>query len=173
MNWHDYFTYNPETGDLVWKVRPRDHFKCLRACSAWNTRYAFKIAGCIDVQGYVKVVVNNRQFKAHRVIWEMVDGTIPEGIEVDHENTVKADNRWTNLRLATHTENNRNKPAQSNNTSGRVGVYFDRRRNRWYAQIVVDGMCVSLGASVNYDDVVLLRSIAEKEHFGQFAHSGC
>lgn len=32
--------YNPETGLFTWLNRPLEHFKSLRACNAWNSRYS-------------------------------------------------------------------------------------------------------------------------------------
>lgn len=44
-------------------------------------------------------------FKYHRVIWYYFNGEIPEGMEIDHINGIRDDNRLENLRLVTHTEN--------------------------------------------------------------------
>ena len=52
--------------------------------------------------------------------------------EVDHINGDKKDNRWSNLRLASHAENNQNKPlSTSKNTSGIKGVSFHKTTGRW------------------------------------------
>lgn len=42
---------------------------------------------------------------AHRVIWEAVNGVIPEGLEIDHLNGVKHDNRSSNLEAVTRQQN--------------------------------------------------------------------
>lgn len=41
----------------------------------------------------------------HRIVWEAVHGPIPTGLEINHRNGIKADNRITNLELVTHQEN--------------------------------------------------------------------
>lgn len=54
--------------------------------------------------GYKIVYVGKRKL-AHRVVWEAFNGEIPEGMEIDHINTNRGDNRLENLRLVTHKEN--------------------------------------------------------------------
>ena len=47
-----------------------------------------------------------RQFQlVHRIIYQLVHGPIPEGMEIDHINGVKDDNRPENLRAVTHQRN--------------------------------------------------------------------
>ena len=45
MNWHECFTYVPETGDLVWKERPREHFATDAGHRSFNRTWPGKIAG--------------------------------------------------------------------------------------------------------------------------------
>ena len=58
--------------------------------------------------GYMHVKLNNVGYYVHRVVWEAFNGKIPEGKEIDHINTNRADNRLENLRLVTSSENKRN-----------------------------------------------------------------
>ena len=64
-------------------------------------------AGSIVNGGYVSVYVNNgvNRKMAHKIIWEMFNGTIPEGMELDHINGNPADNRIENLQLLSHHQN--------------------------------------------------------------------
>ena len=57
---------------------------------------------CKDKNGYV-IVAHTRL--VHRIVWETFNGEIPEGMEIDHINTIRDDNRLENLRLVTHKEN--------------------------------------------------------------------
>ena len=50
----------------------------------------------------------SRPFFRHRVIWYYFNGEIPEGMEIDHINTIKSDNRLENLRVVTHADNMNN-----------------------------------------------------------------
>ena len=45
------FSYNPDTGDLLWKERPRHHFKTDKDYAAWNRRYPGKVPGYINYGG--------------------------------------------------------------------------------------------------------------------------
>lgn len=72
----------------------------------------------------------------HHEVWEKANGKIPEGFEIDHINRVKCDNRLENLRLATHSENNRNVPPKkkrANIHSKFKGVNW--HNNRWRSTI--------------------------------------
>lgn len=62
----------------------------------------------------------------------------PKGLETDHSNQNRLDNRRRNLRIATRGENQRNKGKRCDNTSGFAGVYFDRSRGKFSAEIHVD-----------------------------------
>lgn len=73
----------------------------------------------------------------HRIIWCLVTGEDPGVFEIDHENNIKNDNRWTNLRLATHDHNNQNTNIQKNNSSGFKGVAWHKQRRAWRAYVSV------------------------------------
>lgn len=106
----------------------------------YNYDYAFR-------KDYSKDKPNN--IFLHRYIYELKNGEIPEGLEVEHINQDKLDCRLENLRLATHAENMCNKSKQKNNKSGYKGVHKDVRKweykdkiyiyERWKAQITKDG----------------------------------
>ncbi len=61
----------------------------------------------LDAWGYVKVTNGRAKFSrsAHRMIWEAVHGPIPDGLQINHKNGVKHDNRLCNLELVTCSEN--------------------------------------------------------------------
>jgi hypothetical protein len=70
-----------------------------------------KPCGAITKKGYVRIClnVNGKQlhFMAHRIVWVSVNGPVPDGHQIDHENTAKADNRIANLECVTGLENMR------------------------------------------------------------------
>lgn len=55
--------------------------------------------------GYIQIQRNTRHWMAHRLIWESVNGPIPKGLEINHINGIKDDNRLVNLELVTRSEN--------------------------------------------------------------------
>lgn len=95
---------------------------------------------------------------AHRVIWKMVFGEDPEGI--DHINGNGFDNRLSNLRAVDHSTNCRNRRLRSDNTSGRVGVQWHPKTRKWRATIYI-GRRVHLGLFDRFEDAVAARTQAE------------
>ena len=59
-------------------------------------------------KGYLYVCINGKHALKHRFIWSAFFGEIPEGMQIDHINTLRDDNRLDNLRLVTDKENKRN-----------------------------------------------------------------
>jgi len=157
--WHDIFTYDPVTGILRWKIRPRS----LRRCG--------DIAGSLGSEGYLVVEYKRRRYGVHRVIYEMVHGSIPQGKQIDHKNRRRSDNRITNLRLATKQENVRNGSVRCTNTSGFVGVTWHSRAAKWRAQLRSGTGYVHLGLFTSKSDAYAARLAGEKLHHGEFARS--
>ena len=104
--------------------------------------------GRIDAAGYhlVNVAVDgvSRWICAHRIAWALMTGAYPVN-EIDHINGVKRDNRWCNLREATHAQNQQNITRRRSNTSGHPGVTWQGNAARWKAQIGVGGKTRYLG----------------------------
>ena len=86
-----------------------------------------------------------------------------KGLDVDHINRDKLDNRVSNLRYVTRSQNILNMCEKSNNTSGQRGVSFDNRRNRWRAYIGGSLQRVELGLFKDFIDAVLIRLSAEEQ----------
>ena len=145
--WDKLFTY--DNGDLVWKIKPSKKIK------------AGSVAGTDD-RGYVSIIYRGKRSRAHRIIWEMHNGAIPDGMQIDHINRVRTDNRIENLRLVTSQQNNFNR-------SGVKGFCYDVRSGKFRAQIVIDHKFKHLG---HYDTILDARAAylrARKELFGEFA----
>lgn len=113
----------------------------------WISKYCAKVvvgskAGA-DCNGYRTIKIDGQGYYAHRLAWLYMTGVFPD--EVDHENRVKSDNRWMNLRLATRGQNESNKSVSKANTSGVKGVHWAARDKRWIARIEKDGLCHTIG----------------------------
>lgn len=106
-----------------------------------------------------------KQIFAHRIITDC-----PDELVVDHINHDTLDNRKSNLRVCTHSENMRNMKKPVRNTSGVKGVYFDKSANRWRAEIKVNGKKTYIGVFEKLDDAKIAREKAEIEYFGEFAN---
>lgn len=93
-----------------------------------------KIHDQADAQsnGYIYVKRDGKTVLLHVWIWEQINGAIPEGYEIDHENGIRWDCRLSNLRCVPKLINLRNSAKQSNNTSGVTGVSFITERGKEY-----------------------------------------
>lgn len=144
-------SYDPETGDLTWKRRPASMFednRCFTAedmCRRWNSRFAGKPAlASIDGNGYRFGLVLWNRVAAHRAAWAIFHGKWPDDC-IDHINGVPSDNRISNLRDATYSQNQHNRAIHPHNKAGFPGVSFDRNRNKWQAKIRVNWKQIHLG----------------------------
>jgi citrate synthase len=155
--------YDPETGELFWLPRDASLFKTERAYKIWNTRYCDKPAGCIRYDGYIVVRLFNRLFRAHRVAWALHHGAWPAD-QIDHINGEPGHNRMANLREVTHQENLKNQKKRCDNTSGVVGVTWDKGRAQWRAQINDGGKNIHLGRFDSIEDAAAARAKAEIKH---------
>ena len=95
---------------------------------------------------------------------------IGDKLYVDHINHNVNDNRKTNLRVCTNSQNNMNKGLQSNNTSGVTGVTWFSRDNKWAAQIKINGKHIHLGLFNNISDAIAARKAAEEKYFGKYSY---
>lgn len=104
--------------------------------------------------GYPAVSIEGKTIKVHRLILR--------GVElVDHINQNKLDNRVSNLREATRSENALNAKLFSSNTHGIKGVYWDAQKKRWSASIQVAGKKYLLGKTEDFFKACCLRKAAE------------
>ena len=95
-------------------------------------------AGAVEEKGYRRVLVDGRKLYEHRIIVSMIEGRmLGDDEQVDHENGVRDDNRITNLRIVTTSENQRNQ--RVNRYGLPVGVSWEKRRKKWQASIRIDG----------------------------------
>lgn len=147
-NFNQIFMYCENTGLLTYKIK---RGKILPGT----------IAGTLALNGYVTVGVDKKKHYAHRIIWEMLYGTIPDGSQIDHINGKRSDNRLCNLRLASNHENSKNQKRKSNNSSGFTGVSWDSQTQRWRAYITVNGKTKSLGRYLEEIDALSARKNAE------------
>lgn len=115
------------------------------------------------LDGYTQVGVNGRMLYAHRIIYAIVHGEIPEG-DIDHIDQNPMNNRIENLRDISKSENMHNSKKRKDNSSGFTGVYWNTQRQKWYAQICVDGKNSHLGYFEEFEDAVEARKMAKIEY---------
>jgi hypothetical protein len=159
------FDYNRETGELFWKVRPMHHFVDLGTYKSWNSRFSGKRISYISSVGYYAVRINESRYQVHRIIWKLEHSEDPSEL-IDHKDGNKLNNRITNLREATHQENNRNVNAR--NIIGVKGVTFRKNKGDYQVNITLDRKTYHLGLFETIEEASLAYQKASLEHYGEF-----
>ena len=133
-------SYDPLTGELRWLDRPH-----IRPCV--NARTRSKPAGARS-WGYIRITITidgiETRFLGHRVAWALITGSWPEN-EIDHKDRDGFNNKWENLRSATSQANKFNVAGWEKKSLPK-GVFFDRRRNHYYASCRIDPKTHYLGS---------------------------
>lgn len=114
--------------------------------------------GC---NGYPQVKITGYVALIHNIL-------LSDAKQVDHINGVRYDNRRSNLRACTASQNAMNKGMLSNNTSGVTGVYWHKRAGKWCAHIKVDYKKIYLGLFDDLSAAAAARKAAEVQYFGEF-----
>ena len=104
----------------------------------------------------------------HRLIMDMPD--ISFDIDHRHGDETRNDNRKSNIRVVTKSQNSMNKKILKNNTSGVTGVGWDKESRKWIAYIAINKKQLTLGRFSNFEDAVSARKVAEKKYFGEFRY---
>lgn len=92
-----------------------------------------------------------------------------EGMEVDHINGDRLDNRDENMRFATHAENGRNLKLSKRNKSGKKGVWFDKKTKSWQVRLCYLGKQLFFGRYTDYLEACRVRDDAEAKYYGDHA----
>jgi hypothetical protein len=123
------FDYRDD-GELIWK----------RDCG-WNKTTGL-VAGSITPRGYKQVSIKKKLYQVHRLVYLWHHGVLPK--YVDHRDRSRANNRISNLREVSGSQNNINSSTRAN-TTGYKGVRFHRQTNSYQARIMKDYKYISLG----------------------------
>lgn len=105
---------------------------------------------------------NNKKLLRSRVVWMIHYGEIPDGMEVDHIDHDRLNDKIENLRLVTRKVNAKNLSKRCDNSSGVTGVTYCKRDNLWQAKINVDGKCLNLGHFRDKQSAINARVEAEE-----------
>jgi hypothetical protein len=144
------FRYDPETGEII---RTMAYGRAIEG-------QVFTDANTISVFG-ISIRMNRLCWLLHHGDWP------PEGYIVDHKNTVKADHRIINLRLATPTQNQQNKSGSGCYAKG--VTWRNRKEKPWQAKIRVNGIRIHLGSFATHDEAAEAYRDACIRFHGEFA----
>lgn len=143
-------SYCAETGYLTWKSRPIHHFGSTAKMNRWNALYAGKQAGYAGKDGRRSLSLRyndiNENFLATRLIFQIMEVAIPDGMVIDHINRMRGDDRWENLRIITQQDNRSHSGSMERNSHPTLprGVY-PNGKNKWMAQIQHKKQRIHLG----------------------------
>lgn len=160
---HACFAYDPYSGVLTWRDRPRSHFATEHGQRIFSARCAGRAADHVSSGGYLCASINGQPHRVHRIAWAMHTGAWPENF-IDHINGIKHDNRIANLRDVSCAVNNLGHVRNRNNTSGWTGISWSKEAGKWHAYIGVGYGRVNLGKFHSLDDAIAARKKANKEY---------
>lgn len=118
--------------------------------------------------GYISV--NTQNGGQSLVLSRLIMGCDESNLQVDHKNHNTLDNRKSNLRIVTVSQNNMNKNFMSNNTSGHIGVSFNKRNQKYVAYIKKNKKYIHLGSFDNIDNAIIVREKAEEKYFKDYSY---
>lgn len=141
----DLVHYDENTGVFTWRKSRRGILSGRRI-------------GSIHANGYLHALINGERFLLHRLAWFYVHGVLPSG-QIDHINRIKTDNRISNLRDVTPSQNSSNSPNRSELPCIR------KHRNKWQVRIKNQGTNYYVGVFQELNDAIAARN-SKDEEFG-------
>lgn len=156
-----WLNYNQETGVFT--------FAKVGSVRDWSCRKVGDVAGGVDsARGYRLLRIVGKKYYAHRLAWLWVHGELPpKGVDIDHVNGDRDDNRISNLRLATRAQNNQNQKRRPS-ASGLKGAHYSQ--GKWRSHITPpDGKQIYLGTFASKEDAHEAYVTAATRYFGEYA----
>ena len=151
----EYFSYDPETGIVTWTEHAGKTIRCVRAG---------KSAGRLMADGYVQIAFRRKLYMAHRIIWKLKTGQDPSD-QIDHKDLNRNNNRWSNLRPASHSLNQVNRVSRAKKRL--PGVAPARVGNRFSAKGF--GGRLYLGTFDTEQEAHDAYVKWHREHYGEFS----
>ena len=123
-------------------------------------------AGINDKYGYRRITIDNKFYYEHRLIWIYEYGEHPN-CQIDHINRIRDDNRLENLRLCPNNkfDNHQNRGVSTKNKSGKTGVYWHKKANKWSVDICFNKKRMHIGLFDDLNEAVKTRQLEEDKLF--------
>lgn len=126
------------------------------------------VAGHLMQTGRVAVRVDGKAYLAHRLAWLYMIGVFPDRA-IDHRDNNPANNRWSNLRECSMSQNIANSVAVKNTVSGCKGVTYCRQTGKWRAKIKRNGKNFHMGRFDSINEARAAYAAKARELYGEFA----
>lgn len=153
---HSLFEYR-EDGNLLWKV------------SSTNRVRIGDIVGYLNIAGYHRVQIDRKKYFLHRLIYMYHHGSLTPGMDIDHIDGNKSNNRIENLREITHSQNLMNAKINKNSKTGVKGVYFSKKAKKYQTQLVINGKNTYLGTYSTLEEAEKVMKEAREKYHGEYA----
>lgn len=128
------------------------------------------IISCINKAGYVVGNLDGKLYLMHRVAFLYVEGRWPY-IKADHKDTIRNNNKWDNLREATHFQNQCNSTIACNNKTGIKGVFL-LGSGKYRASIRAGGKTIHIGTYETKEQAGDVIMKVRQQLHGEFANHG-
>lgn len=161
LDFNSVFELDEDTGSLFWKAPPKNHAEKLGA------EAGFLNVGKGKNKSYWHVRAFGRTFKRSRVIFHMIHGRWPTPL-VDHKNGNSLDDRPSNLREGTYSQNSANSRNKIRSYELPRGVY-STRQGKFMAKLTVSGQSRSLGVYGTPEEASSVYLLARKDAYHEFA----
>jgi len=159
----EFLHYDPDTGIVTWKERDRKYCYSDQSWKCFNTQHFGNVAGHIDCSGYRIIEIFGSAYKAHRLAFLYMLGRFPSE-DVDHISGVRADNRWSNIREVSGSENSRNSKLSKQSKTGIPGVCWHKGRARYQITICIERKGTHLGRHKDFFEACCIRKSAELKY---------
>ena len=125
------------------------------------------IAGTTTTNGYIRVILCGKLYRAHRIIFLMHYGYLPKII--DHIDGNPSNNLIENLREATDSQNQHNRKINVNNISQTKGISWEKSTKKWRVDLGINGKRKHFGRFFDLELAELVAIEARNKYHKQFA----
>lgn len=154
--YNEFLSYDPKTGIFTWKKKRK---------GVTNRG----IAGTVNSCGYIIITYKGNKILAHRLAYLITYKVLPKSL--DHIDRDKTNNKISNLRECTQSENMINRGLNKNNTSGYKGVTWDKSRGMWSATIKYNYKIINLGRFNCKHQAARVYNTASRMYHGQLGYT--
>jgi hypothetical protein len=130
------------------------------------TRKDGTVAGGPNKRGVIRICVNRKRYRAHKVAWLFVHNVWPKE-EIDHRDGNPSNNRISNLRVCDRLGNQKNVRRHVDSSSPFKGIYRDKKK--WSAAICSNKIRKHLGTFHTAEEAARAYDDAAAVLHGEFA----